>query len=191
MDWSTRFSRPARRPCRREPARTYPSYDVMNARRAFWLAVGVYAVLVLVAAITLPDQVPIHFDGAGHADRFTDRSGALGLMAASGAGTAALFWGLAVGASRLPMSLMNVPNHDWWAAKPQRVSFLRRLVRRELYVLGAGVMLLVTAVFGLIVRAAGMEQPSIQPWGWVVVLLFVAFVGVWLLRLLRLLRPER
>ena len=84
---------------------------------------GLISVLVLlIAAVTLPDRVPIHFGPGGEADRIVGRQEALVTFAVVGLGIAVLMVGLARWMRRAPLTMVNVPHKDWWTATPARES---------------------------------------------------------------------
>ena len=85
-------------------------------RVAMALACAAYAGVLLVAAVTLPDRVPIHFGPGGEADRIVGRQEALVTFAVLGLGIAVLMVGLARWMRRAPLTMVNVPHKDWWTA---------------------------------------------------------------------------
>ena len=85
-------------------------------RVAMALACAAYAGVLLVAAVTLPEQVPIHFGPGGEADRVVGREEALVTFAVVGAAMAVLMVGLARWMRRAPLTMVNVPHKDWWTA---------------------------------------------------------------------------
>ena len=70
-------------------------------RIAFLLTLAAYAALVVAAAVSLPERVPLHFGVGGAADRWGGRTEAVVTFALVGGGVAALLGGTAEFASRL------------------------------------------------------------------------------------------
>lgn len=129
-----------------------------------WLAVAAVAVWLAVIAwqvVVLPDRVPTHFDGAGQADGWSSKNGALAFSV--------LIPLLVV----LPMPLLsrmalhwpnaiNGPNRQWWTATPRRLIRFERLMREDLWVITALTMALLVAIqVGITLTAvAGNESMS-------------------------------
>ncbi|GAA1539773.1 DUF1648 domain-containing protein [Nocardioides humi] len=154
----------------------------MSARRWFAAAVAAYTAAWVLAAVLLPERVPVHFGLSGEVDRWAGRTGALVAFALIGAGVAALLWGAAALGDRVPLSQLNTPRKDWWAATPERVAELRRRGRRDLEVIGAATMALLTAVLLGTVRAARAETPRLGAVFLALVAVYVVFVLVWVVR---------
>jgi sterol desaturase/sphingolipid hydroxylase (fatty acid hydroxylase superfamily) len=112
----------------------------------------------------LPERVPIHFGGSGEADTWSSRTAALWVFAGLGLGTAALFAGLVWFLGRIPAEHMDVPHPEYWK-RPEHLGRLRRLVAEDVWWLGASTLLLLAVLLVLVVRAAGMDEPRLGPWG--------------------------
>jgi hypothetical protein len=142
--------------------------------RAFVAACLLYAAVVAVLAVTLPDRVPLHFSADLQADRLGSRDQLLLGAVATGLLIAALFGGLARGSHRLPLDLVNVP-HAWHWKRPQHVGELRRRVAADVLTAGTGTLVFLAAIFALVGRAAvagtGLSR-------WTVVLLAAFLIAV-------------
>ena len=132
-------------------------------RVAMALACAAYAGVLLVAAVTLPEQVPIHFGPGGEADRVVGREEALVTFAVVGAAMAVLMVGLARWMRRAPLTMVNVPHKDWWTATPAREARLRARLETDLLGIGALTMVLLVVVQAVTVRAADDPDPSLDP----------------------------
>lgn len=139
----------------------------------FLLATGVlHAIVVAMVAPGLPDRVPTHF-GASGVDSWSSRSAALWMFGLLGAGTLLLFAVIALVTEKIPTSLINAPNKDWWTATPERESLMRRRMTNDMFVFGGATMLLITLVTADTSRAAQMENPEV---GWVATLGLVGYL---------------
>ncbi|MAY98872.1 DUF1648 domain-containing protein [uncultured Nocardioides sp.] len=132
-------------------------------RVAMALACAAYAGVLLIAAVTLPDRVPIHFGPGGEADRIVGRQEALVTFAVLGLGIAVLMVGLARWMRRAPLTMVNVPHKDWWTATPAREARLRARLETDLLGIGALTMVLLVVVQAVTVRAADDPEPSLDP----------------------------
>ena len=135
-------------------------------RVAFLLSSAAYAVLVVVAAVTMPDPVPLHFGFGGDADRWASRTEALLTFALVGVGLAVLLAGSALLAARLPLrsAWVNLPHKQWWTATPEREERARRRMSHDLWALAAGTMTLLCLVLALTIAAADSGRMTGGPW---------------------------
>lgn len=145
--------------------------------RLFWASVAAYAAAWLVAALALPDRVPLHFGVSGEPDRWGSRSAALLTFWLIGVGIAALFWWLLHRLPRGDLRHVNVPHKQWWLTN--RPDELRRLVGRDLRLIAVATMLLLTVVLAGVVSAARAEQPALPIWATFVVVGYVACLIAW------------
>ena len=147
------------------------------ASRWRWLALILSTVLwlaTLVAlAITLPDRVPTHWSGGSGPDEWMSRGGSLLVSVALPVLTAyPLIW-----LSRLAIVWpdgINVPNKQWWLQTPQRLVRFERLLREDLMLVAALMILLYVGIDLAIGYAA--HQPGGRMPGWVFPVVLVAFL---------------
>lgn len=155
----------------------------MTGRRFFWLAVTIWAACLVVEWFVLPDSVPLHFAANGTPDRWGTPTRAVLEMAGLGVFVGGLFLTLAMSAWRLPFSVIDLPDKDFWE-RPENQRVARRRLQDDMYHLGALVMLLLAAVSVLTMVVAEDPTPSIWPRGLVLVALFVVgFVVATVLRM--------
>lgn len=161
----------------------------MTARTLFVLSLLGFSLTLLYAWWTLPEQVPVHFGIRGGADRVVGRDRAVLEGALVGFGTAALLAGTAELASRVPLSMINVPHRDDYWARPENEPVLRRLVAGHAYVIAAMTMALLAAVELTIVAVADDPEPRL---GWGTAMMVVGYlvaVAVYLVAAHRSYRP--
>ena len=134
-----------------------------------WLGVLAWQVAVL------PDRVPTHFDSHGQADGWSSKAGALAYLTLLPAFVVFLLPLMALLALYWPQAI-NLPNRDWWTATGARVRRFERLLREDLWLIGAATLAMFIAIQVGITRAAvsGAESMSgLFLWGPMVVLFVV------------------
>ena len=130
--------------------------------RPFWTAVAAYAAAWLVAALTLPDRVPMHFDLTGEPDRWSGRGAALLTFGLLGVASVVLLGWLIRRVRRGDLRLVNVPHKQWWLAhRPQE---LRSLLAHDLELIATATMGLLTVVLVAVVVGARSEEPALPMW---------------------------
>lgn len=154
--------------------------------RGFWLLIGagvVHAAVVAAIAPGLPARVPTHFGPSGAADSWSSRTEALWMFGLMGGGTLAFFLLLAFVMDKLPTSMLNVPNKDWWTATPEREALMRVRMNHDMNIFGAATVFLMSLITVDAARAADMADPQI---GWLAIggllgyLLFTVGYVIWM-----------
>ena len=145
--------------------------------RPFWVAVAAYAVAWLVAALTLPDRVPMHFDLAGEPDRWAARSAALLTFGLLGGASASLLGWLTHRVPRGDLRHVNVPHKQWWLT--HRPEELRSLLAQDLELIATATMGLLTVVLAAVVAGARAEEPALPVWATVAVIAYVVGLLAW------------
>lgn len=134
----------------REPAARWVTV-VFGAATALWIVVVVWL------ALTLPDEVPIHWSSGGVPDGWASKTGALAFSILVPLATIFPL----VFLSRLVLAApdtLNSPHKEWWIAEPHRLIRCERLLREDLMVIVALTVVLLTTVDVLIGYAA--HQPG-------------------------------
>ncbi len=145
--------------------------------RAFWLLVAAYAATWVGAALTLPDQVPLHFDLRGEPDRWGGRGAALVTFGMVGVGSAGLLGWLLRRVTQGDLRGVNVPHRRWWLAN--RPDELRPMLARDLGLIAIATMALLTVVLLGFVAGARAEPPALPGWTSVVVVAYVVGLLAW------------
>ncbi|KAA0918755.1 DUF1648 domain-containing protein [Dietzia sp. ANT_WB102] len=151
----------------REP--TAPWIRVLVAGLSIiWLGVLAWQVAVL------PDRVPTHFGPGGEPDGWSSKVGALAFSALG-----PLF------ALPLPLvsllvlrwpGLINSPNKQWWTATAARLRRFERLIREDLWLIAA--VILVTLIGVQVgITGAALTPDGHLPGVWIAGPLIVVFVG--------------
>lgn len=135
-----------------------------------WLAVLAWQVAVL------PERVPTHFDASGQADEWSSRAGAL---ASSVLGPLVLVFPLPLMARlavRWPQSI-NAKNRDWWMASGQRLRRFERLLREDLWLISAAMLIMLMLVQAGITESA-LSGAGALPMAYIWVPITVLLVGI-------------
>ncbi|HZZ56952.1 MAG TPA: DUF1648 domain-containing protein [Opitutaceae bacterium] len=151
------------------------------------LATGAYVLgLVVLAAVLayggshLPPRIAVHFDAAGHANRWGSRNGQLFGLATFGIAVPALIVGITSVARLFPPEMLNVPNAEHWR-KPENFSTACAYARAVGVWLAAAITAWWAQFIGTTI-AANLTQPPHLDAGlvWVssAVLLAIIFVTV-------------
>ncbi|WP_432547719.1 DUF1648 domain-containing protein [Kineococcus sp. SYSU DK004] len=135
----------------------------MGRERLFWVSVVLFAGVLALSAVLLPERVPLHFGAGGDVDRWGTRAQALTLDVLVGGGTVALLAVLVLTAHRLPLEWVNVPHKDVWSA-PEHEPELRRRLREDLAEFGAATVLLLAVVVVLAPLHAARTGTGQLPW---------------------------
>ena len=149
-------------------------------RRAFWASLSAFGCSLVAAFVLFPDRVPIHFGLDGQPNHWVSRIGAVALFTGIGAALAATLGGLAHWSDRIPLSVLNVPYKRWWLADPAREARLRALLMNDLLGSAAAVMGLLTTLVVFTIVLARSDHPTMNPWGWVIVALWLVPLLGWL-----------
>lgn len=158
------------------------------SRAAFRAVTPAYVAVLVFLAVTLPDRVPMHFDGAGNADSWGSRTEALVLWTVLGVvilGGGALLARYATGGDG---TWLNLPHKDYWLAPERREAFRRRFESDMLgFIAWTGLLLIVLM---LITGRAADNGGDMPGWVfWAAMAVYLVGTGVWLGWLLRRYRP--
>ena len=160
----------------------------MTSLRTSLIALAVlyflFGILLAVGSVQLPERVASHFGFSGEANGWMSRTGYLVFMAFFGmifpmiAPLAVLLVG------RVPASMVNLPNKEFWLAPERRegtVAFLvSQMLRLAVLVLG-----LVIVVHQLVVDANRQDPPRMSNMIWAVLAVFLVFMAGWIWSLVR------
>jgi uncharacterized membrane protein len=148
-------------------------------------------VLVLAGALQsayyypqLPSIVAAHFDAAGRPNGWAPKGAFLALYGLVVALMIGLFLIVPVLIARLPVSLINLPNKEYWLA-PERRRQTWVTIQSYLSVLGNATVAFVISVFQLVVWANLSPPPLLSPVMWLLLLVLLAFAAIWAVRFMR------
>ncbi|MCB1183534.1 DUF1648 domain-containing protein [bacterium] len=159
----------------------------MNARASalvfLIVLAGVCLHLVWVAG-QLPDIVASHFGAGGVADDHSSRTAFVALSGLIIFMVSAIFGGLALLMPGMPDAAINIPRKDYWLAPPRRTASLA-YVGDWAFHFGAATLLFLAGTTHLTVLANRIEPARLSSLFWPWLLLYMAFVIVWVGRMLR------
>lgn len=138
----------------------------------FFAAVIICAATLVWAAISGPDPFPTHWGPDGAPDSWSSRGTAIAILAGAAFGTAALLGFFSTAVSKMPNSLINTPQAEYWLSPKQR-SVLDSLIQRLLLTVAVGVLLLVS--LSVAVSIVAPEGSPILGW---TVGIFVALLAL-------------
>jgi hypothetical protein len=120
------------------------------------------AVSISLSTAALPDPVASHFRGDGVADGFMSRAAYQNFLLGITIGIPLLVVGAIAGLPRLlPISLINLPNRDYWLAPERQEQSLRFLTQHGLR-FGCMMVALLWGVSWLVVRANRYSPPRLE-----------------------------
>ncbi len=125
----------------------------------------------------LPDPMPVHFDLSGMADRWLPRDAACWHQSLSALLIAVLLLLITAALPRVPARWVNIPHRNVWLSPERRAATLRVLTTFLAWTL-AGVQALFIAFWSLARRHALSPAVPITRSFWMLIGLFLLFIGV-------------
>ena len=175
-----------------------PDATLPAVRRRFGLAHLIF--LLLLAALLgqmawyypqLPGRMASHFNIEGHANAYMPKDMFLKLHLGIAGLLSAVFLVLPMIIVRLPPSLINLPNKDYWL-DPERRDHTGRVIQSFLVGYGNAVLLLLVVVFGDTMRASLMPVPHLSNRIWAMLAFLFGFMVLQTVRFFRAFRlPEK
>ncbi|MGB7208055.1 MAG: DUF1648 domain-containing protein [Pyrinomonadaceae bacterium] len=154
------------------------------SRIIFYLLIGIFTAQTVYYFPALPDKVASHFDGSGSPDGWMSKNGFIVLEVIILSILVFQFVGLPYLIEKLPNSLVNIPNKDYWLATERKAgtfAFIRQYF--DWFAVGSlGLFVLVNQL----VYSANIERqnlPSAKMWA--ILIVYFAFVIFWLIRFIR------
>lgn len=157
----------------------------VRARRGVWWAgvalLAIYAgfvAYVVTSSAGLPARVATHFNSAGRADGWMDRSTHMAFMAGAGLGVPLIVVGVLFATRFVSNDFVNLPHKAYWLEEGRRGETMDYLLRHAIW-LGCWTVLLFVALQYLMVEANARRPAGTgAAVGWVIGG-FVVGVGVW------------
>jgi len=139
------------------------------------LAIG----FVTATTQSLPSVVASHFDASGVANGFMDRQSYWVSMLAVIVGLPGLMVLTAMGFSKIPVSMINIPHREHWLA-PERSALTLQILQSFMTVLACCILIFLSFVHWLVVLANQEQTPALTGHGvYVGLFVFLIFIGVW------------
>ena len=140
------------------------------------LAIVLTVVQLVVYGGQLPDTVASHFDGNGTANGWMSRGAFLGLCIGTQFGMSALIALIAWTLPRIPVSLLNIPNREYWLDETRRESTLR-INQNMLLLIGGMTAMLLVVVFQMTIVANLQPTPNLSgPAIWITLVVYLVAV---------------
>jgi uncharacterized membrane protein len=160
-----------------------PVTNKTTATCAFVLVFTATVVYSLHCRSVLPDEVASHFGASGQPDGWSSRNGFLAMQLVTSSLCALIFWGAALGMSKLPDSVINLPHKEFWLS-PERRQETHDYLASWLFWFASATMLLLLDMLHQTVRvnlgkAGALEHP------WLSLGVYLAFVTAWTVGLYR------
>jgi len=134
---------------------------------------------VITTTQSLPAVVASHFNASGVANGFMDRQSYLISMLAVIVGLPGLMILTAIGFSKIPVSMINIPNRAHWLA-PERSALTLQILQSFMTVLACCILIFLSFVHWLVVLANQEQKPALTGHGvYVGLFVFLIFIGVW------------
>ncbi len=132
----------------------------------------------------LPDRLATHFGAGGAADGWMSKDGFYVFFAALMLGMFGMFSGIVWLVRRMPASMINLPNRDYWL-DPERREITFEKLGRNMHHMGSATLLFMTAMLDLSFRANLEAPPRLSPLVWIGLVAFLGGLGLLLLRMYR------
>ncbi len=146
--------------------------------------------LVAVAAIQfayfypkLPDQIAVHFGAGGEADSWSSKGSFVIMYAAIEALFVLMALGLSFVIARIPASMVNIPNRDYWFTGAQREGTLTYLATQMVWFEAATLAFLVVIAHIIFTTNLREGQPTLPLDFLIVLVLFIGGIASMSLRL--------
>lgn len=110
----------------------------------------------------LPETVAVHFGFKGEADNWSDKMEFIYIIGGLMMFLTTLFFGLPTLIKKLPDSMINLPNKEYWLASERR-DFALAAVGRSFNEIGSRTLLLIAVVFELTCRANMLKPAYLSP----------------------------
>lgn len=149
------------------------------SRIILYFLIGVFAAQIVYYYPNLPETMATHFNGFGEPDGWMSKQGFVLFEGVILLLIIFEFTLLPLLIEKMPDSLINMPNKDFWLAEERRAStFL--ILRRYFEWFSVALLTLFIAVNQLVFRAniTRTNLPSTEMW--LILILFIAFVAGWL-----------
>lgn len=157
---------------------------------AFAIVLGIIEALYFYPL--LPDRMAVHFNASGRADGWGPKGPFFLTMGTVFTIMTALFSGLPSLIRLVPVSLINLPNKDYWLA-PERKEETMRRITNQFFFIGAMALLLLDGVFYFTLKTNLSGTPVLPTkWMWGMIIGFFIVNIVWTISMIRSFRrPAR
>lgn len=131
----------------------------------------------------LPEKIASHFNSFGEPDNWMSKSSFVIVEGIILFLIVAEFTLLPLLIEKMPDSLINLPNKDYWLANERRATTFS-FIQTYFEWFSVGLLGIFIAINEFVFRA-NLSQQNLSNWTWIVLLTFLFFVGIWTFKLLR------
>lgn len=124
---------------------------------------------------SLPDKVASHFNSSGYADGYMSKGSFLFLMGGITLFVGGLFVGLSFFLKKLPLSLLNVPNKDYWFVEDRKDKSLE-LTEIIFSLMGIATMLFFITISQLTISYNLQPHPKPLEKFWIFLVAFLTII---------------
>lgn len=130
----------------------------------------------------LPEIVASHFDATGKANGYSSKQVFMGLYAGLIGLMVFCFVGLPALLPKIPHSLINMPNKDYWFA-PERRDETFKVLSHDLLRMGNATMALVVVLFHMVIQSSltshAAKPPQLSLWFWAILAAYLFYILIW------------
>lgn len=156
----------------------------MKSKRALIVILALFYIGHLVYFYPqLPEQIASHFNHLGEPDGWMSKTSFMIFEVVLLAFVLGLFGLISFSFEKIPVSLMNLPNKDYWLA-PERRRETFQILKENLAALQIALLAMLVSINQMAFRA-NIEQTTLSSASWLVVGAFVIFTLVWSYKLNR------
>ncbi len=133
---------------------------------------------------TLPETVASHFGPGGEADGWSSKGDFMLIYAITFFAIAAIFLGITWFLPKIPPSLVNLPNKDYWLADERKNATYALLANYVLWFTNA-TLAFIMVVMNMTIRANIYRTNELGDSFWLLLILYLLFTAVWCVYLFR------
>jgi uncharacterized membrane protein len=157
--------------------------SVLHPRKLFWILIAATVVQAAYYFPQLPAEMASRFGPEGEVLQTMSRNGFMLIHLGVIAVVAAMFGGVPL--EHLPNAFIHIPHKAHWLSPERRQDSLAFL-QDEIFAVCNATILLLGLIFHWVLQANLMEEPQLNPaFTWVPLMLYVGYVFVWAVRLVR------
>jgi uncharacterized membrane protein len=151
-----------------------------------FLVLMIFAIyFVTSSSANLPPRMASHFNAEGIADGFMSKESYTYTMLSVVVGVPGLLALMALVLGKLPTSLINIPNREYWLT-PENRSTTFNTLNLWMGVLACFILIFLTYVHWLVIQANAQQPPAMPaPDLYLGLIFFLVLIGIWSILLLR------
>ena len=131
----------------------------------FWIFTLVIMALQLIFQFPeLPERIPSHFDFQGNPDGWSSKSSFIIIMIAVIVGINIWYPLIGILVRKIPRSLINIPNKDYWYETPRRMEYMTGILKTMLAMMFSIMNLIFIYLFYYTYQMALELEPVLELW---------------------------